>query len=63
MKEQFSRLFGLGEKVAQDEVKQLPVGNIDPSPYQPRTIFDDERIDELCQTIKLMELFSQSSSG
>jgi ParB family transcriptional regulator, chromosome partitioning protein len=52
MKEQFSRLFGLGEKVAQDEVKQLPVGNVDPSPYQPRTIFDDEKIDELCQTIR-----------
>ncbi|MBD2848016.1 nucleoid occlusion protein [Paenibacillus sp. IB182496] len=52
MKEQFSRLFGLGEKPAQDEVKQLPLTQIDPSPYQPRTIFDDERIDELCQTIR-----------
>lgn len=52
MKEQFSRLFGLGEKTVQDEVKQLPVANIDPSPYQPRTVFDDDKIDELCQTIK-----------
>ncbi|XEC95027.1 nucleoid occlusion protein [Paenibacillus tarimensis] len=52
MKEQFTRLFGLGDKVVQDEVKQLPVNEIDPSPYQPRTIFDDDRIDELCQTIK-----------
>ncbi|GGG26809.1 nucleoid occlusion protein [Paenibacillus abyssi] len=52
MKEQFTRLFGLGEKVVHDEVKQLPVNEVDPSPYQPRTIFDDERIDELCQTIK-----------
>ncbi|TYP75344.1 nucleoid occlusion protein [Paenibacillus methanolicus] len=54
MKEQFSRLFGLSSdpKSAQDEVKQIPIGDIDTSPYQPRTIFDDERIDELCQTIK-----------
>ncbi|WP_019536867.1 nucleoid occlusion protein [Paenibacillus ginsengihumi] len=52
MKEQLSRLFGFAEKTSADEVKQLPVDSIDPSPYQPRTIFDDERIDELCQTIK-----------
>ncbi|MFD0716172.1 nucleoid occlusion protein [Paenibacillus sp. GCM10027626] len=53
MKEQFSRLFGLSEqKNNQDEVKQVAVDEIDTSPYQPRTIFDDERIDELCQTIR-----------
>jgi len=52
MKEQFSRLFGLGDRTNQDEVKQIPVGEIDPSPFQPRTVFDDERIDELCQTIR-----------
>ena len=53
MKEQFSRLFGLNDqKSNQDEVKQLTLSQVDPSPYQPRTIFDDDRIDELCQTIK-----------
>lgn len=53
MKEQFSRLFGLTEqKSNQDEVKQIPVGNVDTSPYQPRTVFDDDRIEELSQTIK-----------
>jgi len=52
MKEQISRLFGLGDRTNQDEVKQIPVGEIDPSPFQPRTVFDDERIDELCQTIR-----------
>ncbi|WP_274654935.1 nucleoid occlusion protein [Paenibacillus humicola] len=53
MKEQFSRLFGLTDhKVNQDEVKQLAVGDIDTSPYQPRTVFDDDRIEELSQTIK-----------
>ncbi|WMT41023.1 nucleoid occlusion protein [Paenibacillus sp. D2_2] len=52
MKEQFSKLFGLSERSNSDEVKQIPVGDIVGSPYQPRTIFDDEKIDELCQTIK-----------
>lgn len=55
MKEQISKLFGFSEKTstdAADEVKNVPVNDIVPSPYQPRTIFDDERIEELCQTIK-----------
>lgn len=52
MKEQLSKLFGLTEKTNTDEVKNIPVADIVPSPYQPRTIFDDERIDELCQTIR-----------
>ncbi len=52
MKDQLSRLFGIADRGLNDEVKQLPVNDIVPSPYQPRTIFDDERIDELSQTIK-----------
>ncbi|MCD1261803.1 nucleoid occlusion protein [Paenibacillus athensensis] len=52
MKEQISKLFGFTERNATDEVKNIPVNSIVPSPYQPRTVFDDERIDELCQTIK-----------
>ncbi|MEK5059961.1 nucleoid occlusion protein [Paenibacillus sp. FSL H7-0326] len=52
MKEQFSKLFGLTERSGGDEVKQIPINEIVSSPYQPRTIFDDEKIDELCQTIK-----------
>jgi ParB family transcriptional regulator, chromosome partitioning protein len=52
MKEQFSKLFGLTERSAGDEVKQIPVDEIVGSPYQPRTIFDDEKIEELSQTIK-----------
>lgn len=52
MKEQFSKLFGFTDKVSGDEVRQLPLADIVPSPYQPRTIFDEDRIDELCQTIK-----------
>ncbi|WP_435172255.1 nucleoid occlusion protein [Paenibacillus glycanilyticus] len=53
MKESFSRLFGLSDqRSGQEEVRQIPIQDIDTSPFQPRTIFDDERIDELCQTIK-----------
>lgn len=52
MREPFTRLFGMAEKERRDEVKELPVEAIDASPYQPRTVFDDKRIDELCQTIQ-----------
>jgi ParB family chromosome partitioning protein len=52
MKEQISKLFGFAERTTTDEVKNIPVNIIIPSPYQPRTVFDDERIDELCQTIR-----------
>ncbi|GBG06592.1 nucleoid occlusion protein [Paenibacillus sp. MY03] len=53
MKESLSRLFGLSEQRSpQEEVRQLPIHEIDTSPFQPRTLFDDDRIEELCQTIK-----------
>lgn len=52
MKEPFSRLLGLSDRSNQEEVKQIPIRDIVASPYQPRSVFDDDRIDELCQTIK-----------
>jgi ParB family transcriptional regulator, chromosome partitioning protein len=52
MKEQISKLFGLSDRGGADEVRNLPLQEIVPSPYQPRTIFDEDRIDELLQTIK-----------
>ncbi|AKF93712.1 nucleoid occlusion protein [Brevibacillus laterosporus] len=52
VKNQFSRLFGLSDKAENEEIKQIPVDEIVPNPYQPRTVFDDEKIEELCQTIK-----------
>lgn len=45
-------MFGLSDRSNLEEVKQIAVSDIIPSPYQPRTVFDDDRIDELCQTIK-----------
>ncbi|MFZ0370995.1 MAG: nucleoid occlusion protein [Halobacillus sp.] len=60
----FGRLFGLGDKPEQesednnseegyspDEVMQVPVAHIQPNRYQPRAIFNDEKISELAQTI------------
>lgn len=56
----FNRLFGLGEKsntepedagYHPDEVIQLSVNQIEPNRFQPRTIFNDEKIQELAQTI------------
>lgn len=52
MKEQLSRMLGMSEKSNAEEVKQIPIDKIIPNRYQPRTIFNDEKIDELCQTIK-----------
>lgn len=54
MREPLSRLFGLSERSGQEEVRQIAVVDIVPSPYQPRSVFDDDRIDELCQTIKTL---------
>jgi ParB family chromosome partitioning protein len=60
----FSRIFGVGEKAdhegheeAQsdyhpDEVIQLPVQEIEPNRFQPRSIFSQEKIEELAQTIR-----------
>jgi ParB family chromosome partitioning protein len=53
MREQITRLFGFENRVqGQEEVKQLPVNEIVSSPFQPRTVFNDERIEELSQTIR-----------
>ncbi|WP_139492499.1 nucleoid occlusion protein [Brevibacillus dissolubilis] len=52
VKDQFTRLFGLSDKAENEEIRQIPVDEIVPNPYQPRTVFDDEKIDELCQTIR-----------
>lgn len=56
----FNRFFGLGEKsnpeieeedYHPDEVIQLSVNQIEPNRFQPRTIFNEEKIKELAQTI------------
>ena len=51
MKEHISKLLGQqGEKV--EEIQQVPVSKIISNPFQPRKYFDDEKIEELAQSIK-----------
>ncbi|MFS0788726.1 nucleoid occlusion protein [Shouchella sp. 1P09AA] len=58
MKQSFSRLFGFNDKnddadlIENEEVKQIPIQDIVPNRFQPRTVFDEERITELAQTIR-----------
>lgn len=65
MKSPFSRFFGSSEKQRQEEQEEIvspthsrseevvnvPIGNIVPNKYQPRTVFDDDKIEELARTI------------
>jgi ParB family chromosome partitioning protein len=61
MKSPFSRIFGsigekeeieIIEKTENDEIKKIPLSDIVPNRYQPRTVFDDEKIQELALTIR-----------
>ncbi|MCX2829009.1 nucleoid occlusion protein [Bacillus pseudomycoides] len=68
MKNTFSRLFGFGDKESEfelqnesheeidkkihEEIQEIPIANIIPNRYQPRTVFDAARIDELALTIR-----------
>ncbi|WP_226038293.1 nucleoid occlusion protein [Aquibacillus saliphilus] len=55
----FSRIFGVGDKSEEkidpeyppDEVIQIPVNQIEANRYQPRAVFNKEKIEELAQTI------------
>ncbi|WP_335871916.1 nucleoid occlusion protein [Bacillus sp. 2205SS5-2] len=67
MKHPFSRLFGFGDKdqelsiesenevsvesVEKEEIKKIPITQIVPNRFQPRTVFDNNKIDELARTI------------
>ncbi|WP_026695823.1 nucleoid occlusion protein [Peribacillus kribbensis] len=64
MKHPFSRFFGLGEKNEQQGLQEeteksakhiihnIPIDEVVPNRYQPRTVFDDSKISELAQTIR-----------
>ncbi|WP_018663491.1 nucleoid occlusion protein [Heyndrickxia acidiproducens] len=57
MKHPFSRFFGVDEEiegeleVENDEIKKISVAHIIPNRFQPRSIFNEEKIDELARTI------------
>ncbi|UTR12378.1 nucleoid occlusion protein [Evansella sp. LMS18] len=61
MKQSISRLFGFNDKAGENEEKldidkeqvhEIPVSEIKPNRFQPRTVFQEEKIEELAQTIK-----------
>src|SRR5699024_5073187 len=53
MLQSFNRLFAGGNKEDKsEEVVQLNVEQVVPNEYQPRTLFDDEKIQELAQTLQ-----------
>ncbi|QBP42916.1 nucleoid occlusion protein [Paenisporosarcina antarctica] len=60
MKSPFSRFFGSSEKETAatkqtadqyEEVLQIPLKSIVPNRFQPRTVFDESKLDELARTI------------
>ncbi|USK59878.1 nucleoid occlusion protein [Peribacillus asahii] len=60
MKHPFSRFFGFGEKEeqleietpsSQEGIREIFISEIVPNRYQPRTVFNEEKIAELAQTI------------
>jgi len=53
MKDRISKWLGFSERESSEEVRLIPVDAIAPSPYQPRAVFDDERLEELCDTIRV----------
>lgn len=61
MKSPFSRFFGGGDKEepvkaaneATENVVKLPIGKISANKFQPRTVFDQEKIEELAKTIHI----------
>ncbi|MFC0229771.1 nucleoid occlusion protein [Bhargavaea ullalensis] len=62
MKSTFSRFFGNSEKEEfietdaaerSEDVIKVPLADIIPNRFQPRTIFDEDKIDELARTINI----------
>lgn len=41
------------DSVENEEIKKIPIDLIIPNRYQPRTVFDDEKIEELARTIHI----------
>jgi ParB family transcriptional regulator, chromosome partitioning protein len=59
MKHPFSKIFGQGEKQEildgeqqQEWIEDIPIEMITPNRYQPRTVFQSDRIEELAKTLE-----------
>lgn len=51
MKEAWSKIFGTGND-SQENIQNIEINKIHSNPYQPRKIFDPDKIKELAQSIK-----------
>ena len=40
------------ESATENDIKEIPVGEIRPNPYQPRKTFNDDALKELSESIK-----------
>lgn len=52
MKEQLAKILGLTTEVGGDMVREVPVEEISPNPYQPRQQFTEEEMAELAKSIR-----------
>lgn len=53
MKEHFDKIIGMqGKEFSVEDIKSVPLDKITTNPYQPRKAFDQEKIEELAQSIK-----------
>lgn len=48
----------LEKNYSKDEVRNIPLDEIHPNPYQPRRVFDESKIEELAQSIKEHGIFT-----
>ena len=48
------------ETAEENDIKEIPVSEIRPNPYQPRKTFNEEALNELAESIKTMAFFNQS---
>lgn len=40
------------EDVKTEEIVEIPINELRPNPYQPRTVFDEDALNELAESIK-----------
>ena len=45
-------LFGENEYSDENELRLLPLGKLEPRQAQPRSVFDDEALQELAESVK-----------
>ena len=42
----------VGETTRREEIRELPIDDVVPNPFQPRRIFDPSQLEDLAQSIR-----------